>query len=147
MAANCFSRSVKPVPGLGGVGLPGGCINADGGAIGIDATAGFVVPPRIAELMLARAVERLDDQEFMGRVPSMTDSELLHEMGGMERARETVLRLRYRRLHKSAYQLPLADTTEEQRQVLVELSKHAARRAWEDELAHRVGLPGGEVTR
>jgi HD superfamily phosphohydrolase len=70
---------------------------------------------RIAELMLARAVERLGDPDFLSRVPSMTDRELMGELLEREDAREAVLRLNYRRLHKSAYQLTIADATEEQK--------------------------------
>ncbi len=100
---------------------------------------------RIAELMLARAVERISDKEFMERVPAMTDAELLSDMATMDGTREMVLRLKYRRLYKSAYQLQLADASEEQRQALMDLSKHTARRSWEDELARRAGLAEGEV--
>jgi HD superfamily phosphohydrolase len=101
---------------------------------------------RIAELMLARAVERLDDKGFLGRVHTFTDSELLSELserGG--RARETVLRLKYRRLLKSAFQLSVADASEDQRTAMASLSKPGVRTAWEDELSDRAGLPPGDV--
>lgn len=100
---------------------------------------------RIAELMLARAVERIVDPGFMERVPAMTDAELLSDMRTMDGTREMVLRLKYRRLYKSAFQLHLADATEDQKHVLMDLSKHTARRSWEDELARRTGLAEGDV--
>jgi HD superfamily phosphohydrolase len=100
---------------------------------------------RIAELMLARAVERLADGDLMRRVPSMVDAELMDELAEMPGGRDAVLRLKYRRLHKSAFQLSLADATEDQRTAMMGLSKQSARRAWEDELAHRSGLDEGDV--
>jgi HD superfamily phosphohydrolase len=100
---------------------------------------------RIAELMLARAVERLDDPGFLTRVPAMTDGELMDELARRDDARDAVLGLRYRRLHKSAYQLTLADSTEDQRRWMMDLSKPSARRDWEDELAQRAGLVEGGV--
>jgi HD superfamily phosphohydrolase len=100
---------------------------------------------RIAELMLARAVERIEDTGFMQRVPAMTDAELLSDMATMDGAREMVLRLKYRRLYKSAYQLHLADATEDQKRAMMDLSKHTARRSWEDELARRADLAEGDV--
>lgn len=100
---------------------------------------------RIAELMLARAVERHADAEMMGRMMAMTDGELMSEMAAMPATRDTVLRLKYRRLHKAAYQLNLADATEAQRAALMELSKPGPRRAWEDELARRADLDEGVV--
>lgn len=101
---------------------------------------------RIAELMLARAVERLEDVDLLTLVPSMTDADLLAalaERRGLPR--DTVMRLKYRRLLKSALQLPVAEATEEQKQAMVELSRPQARLGWEDELADRAGLSGGEV--
>jgi HD superfamily phosphohydrolase len=100
---------------------------------------------RIAELMLARVVERCTDADLMSRVPAMTDAELMGALIAMDDTRDAVLRLKYRQLHKTAYQLPLADATEEQRTALMDLSKPSARRTWEDELAHRAGLPEGDV--
>jgi len=100
---------------------------------------------RIAELMLARAVERIADTGFMQRVPAMTDAELLSDMSTMDGTREMVLRLKYRRLYKSAYQLHLADASEDQKRAMMDLSKHTARRSWEDELARRADLAEGDV--
>lgn len=101
---------------------------------------------RIAELMLARAVERLDDRDFLERTVSLTDMELLAELsvrGGAAAA--TVLALKYRHLHKSALQLPVADATEAQRARMVALARPEMRRSWEDELAGRAGLAAGDV--
>ncbi len=100
---------------------------------------------RIAELMLARAVERHAGPELMGRVMALTDGELMAELAAVPVTRDTVLRLKYRRLHKAAYQLNLADASEGQREALMELSKPGPRRAWEDELARRADLDEGAV--
>lgn len=100
---------------------------------------------RIAELMLARAVERFAGPDLMHRVMAMTDGELMAELASREGTRDAVLRLKYRRLHKAAYQLHLADATDEQRERMVGLSKVAARRSFEDELARRADLEEGLV--
>jgi len=101
---------------------------------------------RIAELMLARAVERLDDTSFLGRMVSLTDAELASELsarGG--RARKTVMDLKYRRLLKSAVQMSVSEASEAQREAMVALARPAARRALEDDLAGRAGVAPGDV--
>ncbi len=100
---------------------------------------------RIAELMLARTVERNAETELMRRVMSLTDGELFAELASREETRDTVQRLKYRRLHKAAYQLAVADATEEQRETMMGLSKPSPRRAFEDELARKAGLAEGLV--
>jgi len=100
---------------------------------------------RIAELMLARAVERHADPQLLRRVMALTDGELMAELGSREATRDAVLRLKYRRLHKAAYQLNLADATEAQKETMMDLSKPSARRSLEDELAQRTGLGEGLV--
>jgi HD superfamily phosphohydrolase len=100
---------------------------------------------RIAELMLARAVERIDDPTFMQQVPTKTDAELLGALAAMRSTRDAALRIKYRRLHKAAYLLPLADASEEERKAMMDLTKQGVRRAWEDELARRTGLEEGHV--
>jgi HD superfamily phosphohydrolase len=100
---------------------------------------------RIAELMLARAVERFAGADLMHRVMSLTDGELMAELASREGTRDAVLRLKYRRLHKAAYQLHLADATDGQRERMMDLSKPAPRRSFEDELARKAGLDEGLV--
>jgi HD superfamily phosphohydrolase len=100
---------------------------------------------RIAELMLARTVERHADPELMRRVMSLTDGELMAELATRDDTRDAVLRLKYRRLHKAAFQLHLSDATEEQRTAMMALSKTGARRSLEDDLARRAGLDEGMV--
>ena len=100
---------------------------------------------RIAELMLARAVERNADPVLMRKVMALTDGELMADLGAREGTRDAVLRLKYRRLHKAAYQLHLADATDAQKETMMELSKPSARRSYEDELARKTGLDEGLV--
>jgi HD superfamily phosphohydrolase len=100
---------------------------------------------RIAELMLARAVERIDDPDFIKQVPTKTDADLLGALAAMRTTRDVALSIKYRRLHKTAYLLPLADASEEQRQAMMDLTKRGTRRAWEDDLARRAGLDDGQV--
>jgi HD superfamily phosphohydrolase len=95
--------------------------------------------------MLARTVERNAGPELLRRVMALTDGELFAELATQEVTRDTVLRLKYRRLHKAAYQLTISDATEEQREAMMDLSKPAARRALEDDLARRTGLEEGLV--
>ena len=101
---------------------------------------------RIAELMLARAVERLDDREFLARAMALTDGELFAELLGRGGpTRDAALGLKYRRLLKAVYQLPVAEATEAQRAAMVGLSRPEARRALEDQLADRAALSPWEV--
>jgi HD superfamily phosphohydrolase len=100
---------------------------------------------RIAELMLARAVERNANPQLMRRVMSLTDGELMAELSDLDGTRDAVLRLKYRRLHKAAYQLHISDATEAQKESMMDLSKPATRRAFEDELARKTGLDEGLV--
>ncbi len=95
--------------------------------------------------MLARAVERIDDPEFMQQVPTKVDAELLGALAAMRATRDVALRIKYRRLHKAAFLLPLADASEEQKQAMMDLTKRGTRRAWEDDLARRAGLDDGQV--
>jgi HD superfamily phosphohydrolase len=100
---------------------------------------------RIAELMLARAVERNADPKLMREVMALTDGELMARLSAREATRDAVLRLKYRRLHKAAYQLHISDATEGQKEMMMDLAKPASRRAFEDDLARRTGLREGLV--
>jgi HD superfamily phosphohydrolase len=53
--------------------------------------------------------------------------------------------LKYRRLLKSAVQLSVSEASESQREAMVGLARPPARRAFEDDLAGRAGLPPGDV--
>lgn len=100
---------------------------------------------RIAEAMLARAVEALPGS--MGKVQAMVDGELLAWLpaqGGL--AAEVARRLRYRRLYKRALQWSKGELSPEEATALLALAKDPRRRrAAEAALCHRVGAPEGSV--
>jgi len=56
-----------------------------------------------------------------------------------------VMDLKYRRLLKSAVQLSVSEASESQRVAMVGLARPLVRRAFEDDLAGRAGLPPGDV--
>lgn len=96
---------------------------------------------RIAELMLARAVERFPNFDFS----LMDDCQLmekLEQMGGLQE--EMAMRLKYRKLFKKAYSKRISDLSMEQRVSLAEM-KLDERKDKEDELARKCGMKEGEV--
>lgn len=104
---------------------------------------------RIAEVMLSRAVERLDaTQEEMARIPTMVDMDLLHllEAKGGFPAR-IVKALRYRHLFKTAYSVTKQDLAEDddRMEALKVLEDMKRRRAKEEDLCRRTGAPEGSV--
>jgi HD superfamily phosphohydrolase len=100
---------------------------------------------RIAELMLARAVEK-----WVGLDPSsiqrMVDSELtssLIEQGGYQK--DMALKIKYRKLYKKAYVGKKKDLTEEQAEALDMFDDPRERKRIERELCKRSGAPEGCV--
>ena len=103
---------------------------------------------RIAELMLQRAFERIEE-----KIPSdinvMTDCEFSNYMlslGGLQA--ETMLRIKYRRLYKAAYSKSVAEIKamgEKTMQAVLALTQEKARREFEDEIAAKASLPAGSV--
>ncbi len=100
---------------------------------------------RIAEVMLARAVERARGE--IATIQLMVDAELMAWLLAQEGLqRTTALRIKYRRLYKRALQWSREDLSEEERRTLVQLAKDPGRRSHvEDAMAHRVGAPEGSV--
>ncbi len=99
---------------------------------------------RIAEQMVARAVER--SGASMEGIQKMVDAELLSwlmERGGF--ARDTALRIKYRRLYKRAWAVGPDDLSEDDREALMVLRDPDRRRRAEDSIAKRVGAKAGEV--
>jgi HD superfamily phosphohydrolase len=99
---------------------------------------------RIAELMLARAVERSGAD--MLDVQRMVDAELtawLMEQGGFQR--EMALRLKYRRLYKRAFVAGEEALGEERMGALGRLVDPRKRRAAEDAICRRAGVPEGSA--
>lgn len=100
---------------------------------------------RIAELMLARAVEN-----WKGLDPSsiqrMVDSELmssLTEQGGFQK--DIAMKIKYRKLYKKAYVGKKKDLTEEQAEGLKRFEDPRERKKVERELSKRVSAPEGCV--
>ena len=111
---------------------------------------------RIAEVMLSRAVERLDlDGDALAAIARMVDMDLLHYLetkGGMAASMVKALRLRH--LYKAAYVATREELNGKDRgdkeddsslEALQELEDMAHRREREDEIARRVSAPEGTV--
>ena len=100
---------------------------------------------RIAELMLTRALERLENdklREFITKSEGELETELL-KMGGLQG--ELINMLLYRKLFKRAYYLKPIDLDDEKRKVIMKLDDHDKRTQKENELAVRAGIPEGHV--
>ena len=95
---------------------------------------------RIAELMLAKAVEMLEHEE-VASLFRMTDSTLLSNLsarGGY--FQEVATRIRYRRLFKKAHALAVLDVSDEEWPGIDELGRLDRRRKLEEEIASRAGI-------
>jgi len=95
---------------------------------------------RIAELMLARAVELLDDVEDIIR---MTDPELLCYLS--HKTPDVVKRIKYRNLFKRAFTVPRGDKDQIDVDELKRLGDHRVRSRLEDELCDRARIPRTEL--
>ena len=99
---------------------------------------------RIAEQMLARAVER--SAVPMAEVQKMVDHELLGwlvRQGGFQR--EVALQLKYRKLYKRALAFGREDLPPEALPKLAAFKRPEERRRTEDRIARRAGLEPGRV--
>lgn len=99
---------------------------------------------RIAEQMLARAVER--SSAPMAEVQKMVDHELLNwllHQGTFQR--EIALRLKYRKLYKRVLASDRDELTAATRSVLATFKDPDERRRVEDRIARRAGLAPGQV--
>jgi HD superfamily phosphohydrolase len=97
---------------------------------------------RIAELMLARAVELLDDP--IQNIHEMIDSELmalLKESGGFQR--DIAFMLKFRTLFKRAFTLSKAKASDEEMEVIKDLRKSKNRQKAESEICRRANIPLG----
>ncbi len=100
---------------------------------------------RISELMLAKAVEMLGPEEI-DAIHRMTDASLLAHLrskGGYHE--EIATRIKYRRLFKKAYALPVLDTKDEQWDAIEGMGTVRRRRTLEAEIATRAGIDSGNV--
>lgn len=100
---------------------------------------------RIGEMMMARAVERMDDLEGLD-LPRMVDSELLMQLASSGKFQKDIaLRLKYRRLFKKAFSVPVAGMDEGTAARLAMLEDPARRRSVEDEIGRKAGVEEGYV--
>jgi hypothetical protein len=99
---------------------------------------------RIAEQMLARAVER--SEASIAEVQKMVDHELLAwllQQGKFQR--EIVLRVHYRKLYKRALAYDRDELSDGAREMLASFRDVRERRRVEDRIARRTGLAPGQV--
>jgi HD superfamily phosphohydrolase len=99
---------------------------------------------RIAEQMLARAVER--SEASIAEVQKMVDHELLAwltRQGTFQR--EIALRVRYRKLYKRVLALDRDELSEQAKATLASFKDARGRRRLEDRIARRAGLEPGQV--
>jgi uncharacterized protein len=99
---------------------------------------------RIAEEMLARAVERSDAP--IGAIQKMVDHELLNwlvNQGPFQR--EIALRVKYRKLYKRVLASDRDELTDATRSVLASFKDPQERQRVEDRIARRAGLDPGQV--
>ncbi len=99
---------------------------------------------RIAELMMARAVEHLN--EPLGDLHEMVDSELMAKLkahGGFQR--EVALALKYRRLFKRVMTMTKGKASESEGRVIADLREPRMRRKMEEEICKKAGIPRGNV--
>jgi HD superfamily phosphohydrolase len=100
---------------------------------------------RVAELMLARAVERAAEPDYE-RIQRMVDSELMSWLvaqGGLQR--DMAMRIKYRKLLKKAYIMEEKELSGDKREVLTKLTDSKRRRTAEDAIADRANAKRGEV--
>lgn len=99
---------------------------------------------RIAELMLSRAVARLGREEFRSAITD-TDSSLMERLRRSDGlARDLAIRLKYRRLYKGAFILPIEKMDEEARRKAASLSRRRIERL-ERELCADAGVEEGKL--
>ncbi|MCI4371040.1 MAG: HD domain-containing protein, partial [Thermoplasmata archaeon] len=99
---------------------------------------------RIAEQMLARAVER--SEAPIAEIQKMVDHELLNwliRQGPFQR--EIAQRLKYRKLYKRILAADRDELTDETRSALASFKDPEERRRVEDRIARRAGLNAGQV--
>jgi len=94
---------------------------------------------------MARAVERMEGLEDTD-LPRLVDSELLALLSSSGRfQRDIVTRLKYRRLFKKAFTVPVAGLEEGTAGRLARLADPSQRRTVEDEIARKAGVEEGYV--
>lgn len=99
---------------------------------------------RISELMLSNAVERMDDDK--PEIQDMVDSELIEQLKTWgEYQNDIVQRLKYRRLFKKSFALNWNQMDDNIKEKLADLGDPRIRRAREEEICTKAGVPKGYV--
>ena len=100
---------------------------------------------RIAELMLSKACELLDDPDpFL--LFRMTDSEIMQHLRHADSYQnEIITRLKYRRLFKQAFAIQLSEATEQEKDLIQRLENSEFRREKERDLVDKLGIPKGHI--
>jgi len=100
---------------------------------------------RISELMLAKAVERLEPGE-VDMLHRMTDSSLLAHLDSKKGYFEEIATLiKYRRLFKRAFTIPASDVPDDGWDRVDRLGNVSRRRSAEEDIARRAGVMSGHV--
>ena len=100
---------------------------------------------RIAELMLAKAVEQLGAGE-VATISSMTDSGLLAHLASKGGYFEEIATLiKYRRLFKKSFALRMSDLSHEGLEEVEEFGDMRSRRSLEEDIARRAGVDPGRI--
>jgi HD superfamily phosphohydrolase len=101
---------------------------------------------RIAELMLARAVENAWEASEHPLLYQMMDSDLMAYLDNLEGyPQEIVRKLRYRKLFKKILSVSTPQLEDRQTEVVLELSDWSKLREREKELCTQLGIPEGHV--
>jgi HD superfamily phosphohydrolase len=100
---------------------------------------------RIAELMLAKAIEKIEDTKPFDFF-KMTDAELINELkekGSFQY--DIVTRLKYRKLFKQAYTTSKSTLSNSNLDIIKKLEKIKFKRQKEKEIEEKLNLPSGHV--
>ncbi len=105
---------------------------------------------RIAELMLARAIEHVDDNDKLEYLSRLMDAELVSEMYNLgDYPREIAIRLKYRNLFKRVYELNVSEIETEGSKVsedeLLKFDDPEYRMQKERELCTKASIPEGNI--
>jgi len=100
---------------------------------------------RIAELMLSKAIELINDKEPF-EFFKMTDAELINELKNRDPySREIATRLKYRSLFKQAYNVSITNKDKKYIEIIKKLENPDFKRKKEQELEEFFKIPAGHI--
>jgi HD superfamily phosphohydrolase len=105
---------------------------------------------RIAELMLSRAVEMIEDKDTLQKIVNLTDSELMSELNNLGDYQHVMAdRIKYRNLFKRVYELRISEVEKEDSEIsseiLLKLDDPEYRGQKERELCNKASIPEGSI--